>query len=68
MDVAGSDDGALDADTLDNERQVWDREIALGNREGEDGAVGGHEREVEIPVCRVKLVRIRSTVTIRRKL
>lgn len=49
VDVAGSDDGTLDGETLGEKTHVGDLEVTLVDGEGEDGTARGHDGEVELP-------------------
>jgi hypothetical protein len=50
VDVTGSNNAALDGQTLGEETHVRDREVTVGNGEREDGTAGSHDGEVEVPV------------------
>jgi len=51
MDVTWSDDGALDTESVGDERHVGNAEVALGDTEREDDGGWAEDRDNEVPVC-----------------
>ena len=50
LDVARSDEGALDGETLGDERHVRDLEVTVGNGKREDDGTRGHDGGEKVPV------------------
>lgn len=50
VNVARSDNGALDGETLSDKRHVRDLEVAVGNSQGEDGGSRCHDGDEKVPV------------------